>query len=285
MPLAKTTELLRHAQQNGYGIPAINTFNFETMKYAVLAAERENMPLILQFYPGLAVHCPESIMAFTGKDLAKKASVPVAVHLDHSVEYSIAVGGIRDGFPSVMVDGSSLPYEENAALTKSVVHAAAVFGVDVEAEFGHVSMGTDTEAYQNSDNFTDPELAARFIADTGCDSLAVAVGNAHGAYTQMPNLDFDRIAALRQKLPVPLVLHGCSDIPPEQLQQAVRLGISKYNIATEYFRAMMQDAKRFAAAADADASGYDMMVDIGEAMIDFVRSKIRLLNPDHYHLG
>ena len=136
--LIKVNELLMDATQNRYGVPAINVINVETAHYAALAAEREHMPIIIQYYPGFKDYAPLSVIAGAAKYFAERSSVPIAVHQDHSAGYKIAIEGIRDGFPSVMVDGSSLPYEENVALTKSVVDVADVFNVDIEAELGHV---------------------------------------------------------------------------------------------------------------------------------------------------
>lgn len=139
MPLVKVNELLHHATENGYGVAAVNVFNYETIKWVAEAANRERIPVIIQFYPGFDKYIALKHVAAIAKDFAEKSSVPIGVHLDHSAGYEIAVSGVRDGFPSVMVDGSALPYEENMALTAAVVKTAAVFGVDVEAELGHVA--------------------------------------------------------------------------------------------------------------------------------------------------
>lgn len=285
MSLAKVKDILQHATENRYGVAAINTFNFETIRYAILAAEQENVPIIIQFYPGLARHCPLSHIAFMAKNLAQKASVPVAVHLDHSATFEIAVSGIRDGFPSVMFDGSAMPYEENVATTAAVVRVARVFGIDVEAELGHVGSGFNMDDIINSDHYTNVEQAVEFVERTGCDSLAIAVGNAHGPYVTTPNLDFDRIRAIRSKVTIPLVLHGCSDIPHEQMQEAVNQGLSKFNIATEYFRAMYRGIEEAVHSEAFDGNGVGLMRGLQEPMMNFVIEKIRLLNPNHFSLS
>ncbi|MCL2461491.1 MAG: class II fructose-bisphosphate aldolase [Defluviitaleaceae bacterium] len=281
MPLLKTKAILTHATEHKYGVLAVNTFNFETIKWIVKAAERENVPIIIQFWPGLGTYIPPETVARIAVPLAEKSSVPVAVHLDHSVSYEIAVSGIRAGFPSVMVDGSSLPYEENVALTAEVGRAARVFGVDLEAELGHVGSGANIDDIVNTDHYTNVEQARDFAERTGCDSLAVAVGNAHGAYKQTPNLDFGRIKAIRKILSIPLVLHGCSDIPDEQMKEAVNQGIAKFNVATEYFRAF---GKAIAANIDENNSGdaSTFLDSLEEPVVDFLRAKIRLVNPNGY---
>ena len=284
MSLVKVNELLQHATEHHYGVAAINTINYETISCAIAAAEAERVPVIIQFYPGFDQYIPLSHIAYMAKDLARKASVPVAVHLDHSASYEIAVGGIRDGFPSVMVDGSARPFEENLAMTKAVVETAAVFGVDVEAELGHVGNAQILDDLTNADHLTDPDKAVEFVEKTGCGSLAIAVGNAHGNYIQTPNLNFDRIRELRKAVSIPLVLHGCSGIPDEQMQEAVNLGLSKFNIATDYFTAMYRSLDHGIEASGHDGNGVQLLFTARQGMIDFVASKMRLLNPNKYSL-
>ena len=284
MSLVKVNELLQHATEHHYGVAAINTINYETISCAIAAAEAERVPVIIQFYPGFDQYIPLSHIAYMAKDLARKASVPVAVHLDHSASYEIAVGGIRDGFPSVMVDGSARPFEENLAMTKAVVETAAVFGVDVEAELGHVGNAQILDDLTNADHLTDPDKAVEFVEKTGCGSLAIAVGNAHGNYIQTPNLNFDRIRELRKAVSIPLVLHGCSGIPDEQMQEAVNLGLSKFNIATEYFAAMYRSLDQGIETSGRDGNGVQLLFTARQGMIDFVASKMRLLNPNKYSL-
>lgn len=284
MPLAKVKDILCHATENHYGVAAINVFNYETVKWAAEAANRERIPLIIQLWPGFSDYIDLPYVANFACGLAEKSEVPIAVHLDHSASYEIAVSGIKAGFPSVMVDGSSLPYEENVALTSAVVRTAGIFGVDIEAELGHVGSGAKLDDIVNSDHYTKVEEAVDFVERTGCGSLAVAVGNAHGAYIQTPNLDFDRIRALRSALSVPLVLHGCSDIPHEQLQESVRLGMSKFNIATEYFRACYQAVAKAADPEQKNGQMITLMMQAQEEAIDFVRGKMRLLNPNKFSL-
>lgn len=282
MSLIKVNELLKHATSNKYGVAAINVFNFESVKWAIQAAEIERTPIIIQLYPGFGKHIPCQYVSYFAKDMAAKASVPVGIHLDHSHGYEIAVAGIRDGFPSVMVDGSALPYEENVKVTTDVVQVARIFGIDVEAELGHVGSGSNIEDIVDSSRYTSVEQAVDFVSKTGCDSLAVAVGNAHGVYIKEPKLDMDRIKALRASIDIPLVLHGCSDIPDSQLQESVNLGMSKFNIATEYDRAIYQTFKKSIDMNEDKGSFFRLIGQTEETIIDFVRGKIRLLNPNHY---
>ena len=192
MSLAKVKDLLIHAQEHGYGIPAINVFDYNSIKFAAMAAEEAKMPLIIQYFPGFDVHAPLVDIRNIAVAFARRASVPIAVHLDHSRSFEIAVSGLGAGFPSVMVDGSALPYEENVSLTAEVTRCAHAMGVDVEAELGHVGVGMNLEDMTNTDHFTNPDQAVDFVSRTGVDSLAIAVGNAHGNYIRTPELDFDR---------------------------------------------------------------------------------------------
>lgn len=284
MALVKVNDLLKHATEHHYGVAAVNVINVETVRYIIEAAENERVPIIVQFFPGFDKYIDPAYIAFAAVDMAKKASVPVAVHLDHSASYEIAMGGIKAGFPSVMVDGSALPFEENVELTSAIVRAANVFNVDVEAELGHVGNGSKEDDIVNSDHYTNVDQAVEFVKRTGCGSLAIAVGNAHGPYVKTPNLDFDRIKEIRGKVEIPLVLHGCSDIPEDQIQEAVNLGMSKFNIATEYFRAMYRAAEQTIAEGAHKDNGVGLLFSLKDPMIDFVIEKIRLLNPNKYSL-
>lgn len=284
MSLVKVNNLLKHATEHHYGVAAVNVINVETARYIIEAAENECVPIIVQFYPGFDKYIDPTYIAFAATDMAKKAKVPVAVHLDHSAGYDVAMRGLRAGFPSVMVDGSALPFEENVALTREVVRAANIFDVDIEAELGHVGNGANEDDIINSNYYTDAGQAVEFVRRTGCGSLAIAVGNAHGPYIQTPKLDFDRIREIRSKVDIPLVLHGCSDIPKEQIQEAVNLGMSKFNIATEYFRTMYIAAKNTMEKGNCGDNAVALLFSLREPMIDFVREKIRLLNPNKYSI-
>lgn len=284
MPLAKVKDLLVHAQEHGYGVPAINVFDYNSIKFAAMAAEEARMPLIIQYFPGFDVHAPLADIRDIAVAFARRAAVPIAVHLDHSRSFEIAVSGLGAGFPSVMVDGSALLYEENVSLTAEVARCAHAMGVDVEAELGHVGMGMNLEDMTDAAHFTDPDQAVDFVSRTGADSLAIAVGNAHGNYIRTPELDFDRIRKLREVLDIPLVMHGGSDIPDDQLARAVRCGMSKFNIATEYQRAFYNNMKEFFADGSNAGAYFKALRAIERPCIDFVKSKIDVLNPDGYRL-
>lgn len=153
------------------------------------------------------------VVAEITKKLAAESDIPVGLHLDHSASYENATRGAHCGFPSIMIDGSRLDFDENVELTRQVVDTAHKMGVEVEAELGHVGSGSNLDDYTDSDNFTDPVDAIRFVEATNVDSLAVSVGNGHGHYIKAPSLDFNRIRAIHKAVNIPLVMHGGSEFP------------------------------------------------------------------------
>ena len=214
-------------------------------------------------------------------DLAKQASVPVGVHLDHGKSYDVAVGGIAAGFPSIMYDGSARPFEENLEVTASVVKCAHILGIDVEAELGTVGQGSRKEDFCNEELYTKPEMAKNFVERTHVDSLAVAIGNSHGHYVCEPHLDIRRLDEINKTIDVPLVLHGGSGIPAEQMIESVKYGINKVNIGTEFF-----EKCKNCVAAHMGEDGFilDHYKEAGEEVIEFVRGRISRINPYHFTL-
>ena len=270
MPKAKVKDILTYATENKFGVAAINTLNIETVKYVIEAAERERVPIIVQFYPGFSDYTDLKHLAFAACDMAEKASIPVGVHLDHSVTYEIAVGGIRDGFPSVMIDGSHLDYEENVAITKQVVEYAHPKNVTVEAELG-VLAGTEDDVTSDVHKYTEPDQAVDFVNRTGVDSLAIAIGTSHGAFKFKgeAKLRFDILEEIQSKLPnYPIVLHGASavdqdavatcnkfggdiagakGVPVEMLRKASEMAVCKINMDTDLRLAMTAAIRKFMA--------------------------------------
>lgn len=281
MGLMQVKDILKMADENRFAAAAIDVFDYQSAAWVVQAAEREKVPVLLMLYPDMSSFIPFTTMAGIAKDLAAHAGVPVGVHLDHSKTYDVAVAGIAAGFPSVMYDGSARPFEENAAVTASVVKCAHIMGVDVEAELGTVGQGSRAEDFTNSELYTKPEMAKEFVARTGVDSLAVAIGNSHGHYVCEPNLDMKRLDEINRMISTPLVLHGGSGIPAEQMIESVRYGINKVNIGTEFFEKCKQ-----AIAAHMPENGFilDHYKAAGEEVIEFVRGRIRRINPEHFSL-
>ena len=239
-------EILEDAHKNGYAVGAFNINNMEIIQAIIEAAEETKSPVILQASQGGLKYAGIEYIEALAKVAAHKAKVPVAIHLDHGTDFDQVIKCIRHGFSSVMVDGSKHPIEENIAITKLVVDIAHSVDVSVEGELGKIGGVEDHIVVDEREaTFTDPDEAVRFVKETGVDSLAIAVGTAHGVYKGEPKLDFDRIKIIKEKTNMPLVLHGSSGVPCESLEKAVSLGINKINIDTDIRAAFAQAVKDF----------------------------------------
>ncbi|EMT39411.1 fructose-1,6-bisphosphate aldolase, class II, various bacterial and amitochondriate protist [Thermoanaerobacter thermohydrosulfuricus WC1] len=234
MSLVNTKKMLEDAKKNKYAVGAFNVHNLETLKAVAKAAYEMRSPLILQTTPGTIKHAGEDYIAAMAKVASEKYDIPIALHLDHGNSFDLVVKCIRAGYTSVMIDGSELSYEQNVELTKKVVEVAHAAGVTVEAELGSI-VGVEDDMYVKEDKsaFTDPKMAADFVEKTGVDSLAIAIGTAHGMYKGEVKLDFERLKEIASLVDIPLVLHGASGVPDELVKKAIALGICKLNIATE----------------------------------------------------
>ena len=232
--LVTTKEMLLDAQKNHYGVGAFNVENLEFVMAVLAAAEETKSPVIMQTTPGTIKSAGLDYFYGLVKAAAERATVPVALHLDHGDGYDRCMQALRTGYTSVMIDGSHVGFEENIALTKSVADAGKAMGVPVEAELGKVGgKEDDGPAVEGENPYTDPEEAKEFVARTGCTSLAIGVGTAHVVYTETSHIQQDVVKAIREAVDVPLVLHGTSGVPDEQVAEAVKNGICKVNYATE----------------------------------------------------
>lgn len=228
--LVNLQTIIGMAEEGGYCIPAFNVYNVETVMGIVDAAEEAKAPVIIQIYPRLINEEVGFYIAPAIIAAAHRASVPICLHLDHGPSEWEATRALRYGFTGVMLDGSVHPLEENIAITKHIVEMCKAAGVGVEGEIGHVGSVND----EAMDEFTDPEEAAKFVKETGVTCLAVLIGNAHGHYKKPPCLDIERVKAIRKATGnIPLVLHGGSGIPDEQVKAAIAAGIRKMNIGTD----------------------------------------------------
>ena len=223
-------EMLQEADKGRYAVGAFNCLSLENVEGAITAAEELRSPIIIQLAEVQFPCAPMNLMAPIYLEAARKASVPVVVHLDHGQSFETCAEAIRLGFGSVMFDGASLPFEENVRITREVTRMAKAMGVDVEAELGKVGdVGVDDDKV---DVFTDVEESARFIEQTGVDALAVAIGNQHGRYVATPKLNIDRLIELHERNRMPLVLHGGSGTSVEDFKACIHNGICKINVAT-----------------------------------------------------
>lgn len=242
MALVSSTPLLEAARKGGYAIGAFNVHTLEMLQAVVEAAEETRSPLILQTTVGTVKHLGADYVAAAAKVAASRSSVPIALHLDHCSDFAVIMQCIRAGYTSVMIDASHEPFERNVAETRKVVEAASAVGVNVEAELGRVGGVEDDIVVDERDALlADPGECAAFVEATGVHTLAPAIGTAHGIYKGDPGIDFDRIRRIAAKVSVPLVLHGGSGIPEDQVKRAVSLGMAKMNVATE-LRIVFSDA-------------------------------------------
>lgn len=245
MPFVTTGSLLAKAQQGGYAIGAFNGENMEMVQAIIAAGEKMKAPVIVQTTPGTLKYAPARAFAGCVSRLAQRASIPVALHLDHGSSYDLAQECVLEGYTSIMIDGSPLPFDENVALTRRVVAMAC--GLPVEAELGTV--GGKEDDHEAKPQYTDPAQAADFIQRTGVSSFAVAIGTAHGVYSGIPKLDLNRLSDIRRVVEVPLVLHGTSGVPHSQVQECIKRGIAKVNYATELRIAFSDGVKAFLKAS------------------------------------
>ncbi len=279
MPLVNSRTLLLDARMHGCAVGAFNVENMEMMQAVIAAAEAEHTPVMLQTTPGTLRYADTALFAAMARALAEKSAVPVAIHLDHGDSFGLCRRAGEDGYTSLMIDGSKLSLEENITLTRKVVEMASTMPGKpcVEAELGKLGGKEDgLEVRDGEDCYTDPAEAIRFVAETGIDSLAVAIGTAHGFYKGKPKLAFDRLAQLKDAVSIPLVLHGSSGVPDEDVRCAISLGVCKVNFATE-LRVAYTEAVRDCLSADAavyDPKKYGALA--REAVMTLVRHRIKI---------
>lgn len=235
--LARGPQLLLDARRSGRAVPAFTTYTLESTRAICEAAERTGLPVILSAGSSSFRGSSRAMLAAAAAAAAREASVPVGVHLDHSTDLDEIRACLELGYTSVMFDGSSLPFDENLALTQTVVTEAHAAGVWVEAELGGVAGDEDASTGAEAGELTDPEQAAEFVERTGVDALAAAVGTVHGFTTAPVRVDLDRVRAISTLTGIPFVLHGASGLSDAELAAAVAAGVAKVNINAELRRA------------------------------------------------
>ena len=261
MALVKMKELLKRAEEKNIGCGAFSVGNMEMVKGAIQAAEELNTPIILQIAEVRLKNSPLHLMGPMMVQAAKEAKVDVAVHLDHGLTFETVDKALELGFTSVMLDASTLPFEENIDKVKTVVEKARKYGATVEAELGLVG-GSEDGSCDHGIRCTDPDDAVVYARETGIDALAVAIGNAHGNYPVAPTLAFDVLEKIHEKVDIPLVLHGGSGITDKDFQRAISLGIRKVNIATASFNSLTAHVEKYIASTDKHN-----FFDLNEAMV------------------
>jgi fructose-bisphosphate aldolase, class II len=282
--LVNPRDLYKKARRGGYAIGAFNTSNFEISRAIIAAAEKLKSPVIVETSEGEMDHVGADIVAAEVAALAKKASVPVALHLDHGKGFESIRDAIRAGYTSVHIDGSSLSIEDNTNLTKAVVELAHNNKVAVEGEMGHIA-GTsshhkDKKLKISDKDLTDPLAAAEFAKKTKIDILAVAIGNIHGIYSTLPQLDFERLEEISKLVKKPFSLHGGSGIPKSQIKKAIALGIAKVNVNTELRMAFKEGMLNEFDLRPDEVVPYKYLPAGAEAVSKVVESKIKLFGSE-----
>ena len=281
--LVNMNEVLRPAKQGKYAVGLFNAVNLELARGILNAAECTRSPVIMGTAEVLLPYGPLEEVSYYLIPMAKKASVPVVVHLDHGLNYDTCIQALKLGFSSIMYDCSTDTYEENIRKVKEMADIAHSYGATIEGELGHV--GDNEGSAEGSDHledpskfFTDPKLAKDFVDKTGVDALAIAVGNAHGAYKLPPKLDFERIRTIANTVDVPLVLHGGSGLTDNDFRQAIKEGISKVNIFTDINVAAVEaEFKKFSSM---DKGLIDLIPAAVEAVKQESMKKMKLFSSD-----
>ncbi len=277
MYLISNREMLRKAQREGYAVPAFNVHNLETVQVVAETAARMGSPVIMAGTPGTFSYAGVGFLVSICQQAAQFHRHPFALHLDHHEELDDIESKVRAGIRSVMIDASQYDFEQNIEKVSQTVRLCHGFDASVEAELGRLGGQEDDLNVDAADSFfTDPLAAKEFVARTGIDSLAVAIGSAHGLYQGEPHLDFVRLEKIRQHVNIPLVLHGASGIPDEMVREAIALGVCKVNIATELKIAFADAVKLYFGENPAANDPRKYIVPGKAAMQKVVEEKIRI---------
>lgn len=279
MALVQVSKILRECKEEGKCAIAFSGFNLESIGWVIETAEEENTPVILLEYPTYSSMIEFSTFAAVTKELAGRVKIDVGLMIDHSPDMETAMKAVSGGFTSVMVDFSSLPFEENVRRTAEVVRYCHAMGIDVEGEVGHVGSGMNEADYLDEAGYTRPETAVEYVKRTGVDQLAVAIGTAHGNYKASPKLDLERLDKIREAIDIPLVLHGGSGVPYDQLREAFKRGICKLNIATDYNQYIYHCVKNLVLSDNADKKRMsDCIKEARPLAKEYIRNLIRMGN-------
>lgn len=280
MPLVTSENMLLDARKGGYAVGAFNVENMEMVKAVIAAAEELNAPVMLQTTPSTVKYASLNMYAAMVAAEAKKAKVPVCLHLDHGSSYELAIAAMEAGYTSVMIDGSHESFEDNIAVTKKVVEVAKAKGIPVEAELGKVG-GKEDDMEADADTNTDPQEAKEFVERTGVSSLAIAIGTAHGFYAGTPVLDKVRVSDIKALVDVPLVLHGASGLSEEDVKECVARGMCKVNFATELRVAYTDAVKKLLAEKPETFDPKKLGVVGMEAVKEIVKSRMLMCGCDN----
>lgn len=277
--ILSTKQLLINAMNERYAVPAFNIHNLETIQVVVDTAAEMRSPVILAGTPSTINYAGGEYITAIAEAAAKKYNIPIAIHLDHFENVQDIIKYLDMGFKSCMIDASHKAFNENIKITREVVEYAHNLEATVEAELGRLG-GQEDDLIVDTENaaFTDPKSAVEFVKSTGIDSLAVAIGTAHGLYKGEPKLDFERLKNIRFLVDIPLVLHGASDVPDETVRRAIEYGISKVNVATDLKIPFAEAVRRYFKENPNANDPRKYMTPGKIAMKEVVRHKIEVCN-------
>ena len=275
--LVNLTDILANTRRDGYAVGLFNCTTLEMTRGIIAAAEALRSPVIIGPAESLLPGATLAEYADMMLGIARRASVPVALHFDHGFTPALVEEAIDLGFTSVMYDGSMLPFDENARRVRALAEKAHAAGCSLEAEIGHVGSNGSAEAESEASMYTEPAEALAFARESGCDALAVAIGTAHGVYAKTPKLDLERLRAIAAVCPCPLVLHGGSGLSPEAFRACIDGGISKVNIFTHNNLAAARAAH---AHLSENTGAVELMPHIVEAVRQETMRHIRIFRSD-----
>lgn len=272
-------DLLKVAKENKFAVPAFNIYSYDMLKAIMEEMQDQNAPVILEIHPDEIGYLNDEFVAAV-KEYARNSNIPVVIHLDHGGSLYDVMRAIRNGYTSVMIDASTQSYEENKAITSKIVEIAHTVNVSVEAELGTIGNNGSAEGGAASIIYTDPEQAVEFVNDTGIDTLAVAIGTAHGLYPKdvTPKLNIELLKELNEKISIPFVLHGGSGNPDSEISEAVKYGVAKVNLSSDLKSAFFKEVKH---VLDNDPNMYEpglVYESPNEKVKEVVRHKLNVLN-------
>lgn len=276
MSLVNMNSLISNARNKGRGLGSFSVCNMEMVIGAIRAAEELDTPIIIQIAEGRLKNAPLEYMGPMMVEAARKSKVDIAVHLDHAGKLDVLNKALEYGFTSVMIDGSTHPFEENVHMTKEAIDLASKYGAGVEAELGLVGKNEEGTVDYGV-KYTDPDAARRFCEETKVDALAIAIGNAHGNYPVAPRLAFDVLKQISQRVDTPLVLHGGSGISDADFQEAIRNGITKINIFTASLNGLMKKTKEYI-ESDRPQDFFTLSSEMALGVYETVKHHIRVFN-------
>jgi len=275
--LTTNLENMKKAAREGYAIPAINTQggNYDIIRACCKAAQEMRSPMILAHYVSTGAYSGNDFFVEVAKWCANKVDVPVSIHLDHGADFDICMEALKLGFTSVMIDGSTHPIAENAAMTNEVIKVAKCFGVPVEAEIGELQR-LDNGVVQENKNIADPEQVKEFLSLCQPDTLAIGIGNAHGYYKGKPDIHLDVLENVRKFTDIPLVLHGCTGMEESIVKDAIKLGVAKINFGTEIRYKYVQHYQEALEKLDHQGHSWKLSQYASDALAEDVKKIIEL---------